>query len=77
VTIQVNVHQAKTTLSKLLVMVENGAQVVIARDGKPVARLAPLAGPPPRPLGFLGPADVPLEALAPLTAEELADWEGA
>jgi prevent-host-death family protein len=35
----VNVHTAKTTLSKLLAEVENGEEVVIARDGKPIAKL--------------------------------------
>ena len=35
----VNVGQAKTELSKLLLRVENGETVVIARDGVPVARL--------------------------------------
>ncbi len=37
--IQVNVHEAKTQLSRLLARVEEGEEVVIARDGKPVARL--------------------------------------
>jgi prevent-host-death family protein len=36
---QVNVHEAKTSLSKLLELVENGTEVVIARHGKPVAQL--------------------------------------
>jgi prevent-host-death family protein len=36
---QVNVHEAKTQLSKLLELVENGETVVIARHGKPVAEL--------------------------------------
>ena len=35
----VNVHEAKTNLSRLLVRVEAGEEVVIARNGKPVARL--------------------------------------
>ena len=35
----VNVHQAKTTLSALLLEVERGEEVVIARNGKPVAKL--------------------------------------
>lgn len=37
--LQVNVGQAKTELSKLLQRVEAGEEVVIARNGKPVARL--------------------------------------
>ena len=39
---QVNVHHAKTHLSRLLQKVEAGEEVVIARAGKPVARLVPL-----------------------------------
>ena len=34
-----NVHEAKTQLSRLLLNVESGEEVIIARDGKPVARL--------------------------------------
>jgi prevent-host-death family protein len=35
----VNVHEAKTHLSKLLERVESGEEVVIARSGRPVAKL--------------------------------------
>jgi prevent-host-death family protein len=35
----VNIHEAKTTLSQLLAEVEQGEDVVIARNGVPVARL--------------------------------------
>lgn len=38
----VNVHEAKTQLSKLLERVEAGEEVVIARAGRPVARLVPI-----------------------------------
>jgi prevent-host-death family protein len=40
---QVNIHEAKTHLSRLIERVERGEEVVIARGGKPVARLVPLA----------------------------------
>ena len=40
--IQVNIHEAKTHLSKLIQRVINGEEVVIARSGKPVARLGPI-----------------------------------
>lgn len=40
-----NVHQAKTHLSRLLEDVAAGEEVVIARAGKPVARLVPAAEP--------------------------------
>jgi len=35
---QVNIHEAKTHLSRLIAEVEAGVEVVIARNGKPVAR---------------------------------------
>jgi prevent-host-death family protein len=38
----VNVHEAKTHLSRLLERVERGEEVTIARNGKPVARLVPI-----------------------------------
>jgi prevent-host-death family protein len=38
---KVNVHEAKSRLSELLSWVEAGEEVVIARAGKPVARLVP------------------------------------
>jgi prevent-host-death family protein len=38
----VNVHEAKTHLSRLLERVERGEEIVIARSGKPVARLVPV-----------------------------------
>ncbi|HEY4007906.1 MAG TPA: type II toxin-antitoxin system Phd/YefM family antitoxin [Pseudonocardia sp.] len=39
---QVNVYEAKSQLSKLLEQVENGDEIIIARNGKPVARLVPV-----------------------------------
>jgi prevent-host-death family protein len=38
----VNVHEAKTTLSRLLEEVEGGESIVIARNGKPIAELKPI-----------------------------------
>ncbi len=38
---QVNIHDAKTHLSKLLKKVQSGEEIVIAKSGKPVARLIP------------------------------------
>ena len=50
---EVNIHQAKTQLSQLLRQVEAGEEVVIARAGRPIARLVPVeAGSGDRPLGF-------------------------
>ncbi|MGE0581140.1 MAG: type II toxin-antitoxin system Phd/YefM family antitoxin [Steroidobacteraceae bacterium] len=41
----VNVHEAKSTLSQLIAAVERGEEVLIARAGRPVARLTSLARP--------------------------------
>jgi antitoxin (DNA-binding transcriptional repressor) of toxin-antitoxin stability system len=50
----VNIHDAKTQLSKLIEKVERGEEVIIARAGKPVARLSQLQPKPKkRALGFL------------------------
>jgi prevent-host-death family protein len=40
---QVGMHEAKTKLSQLVERAEAGEDVVIARNGKPVARLVPIA----------------------------------
>ncbi len=48
----VNVHEAKTHLSRLLERVERGEEVVIARAGRPIARLVPWR--PERPARTLG-----------------------
>ena len=45
----VNVHEAKTHLSRLLDRAAGGEEIVVARAGKPVARLVALAGAPPSP----------------------------
>jgi len=42
---KVNIHEAKTHLSRLIEEVETGKEVIIARNGKPVARLMPYQKP--------------------------------
>ena len=71
---QVNVHEAKTQLSKLLAQVEAGEEVVVARDGKPVARLVPLAPRlvPRKPGLCKGQFVVPDDFNDPLPDDELA-----
>jgi prevent-host-death family protein len=49
----VNVHEAKTHLSRLLKRVEAGEEIVIARGGRPVARLVSLKKTVPREPGHL------------------------
>lgn len=51
-----NIHQAKTHLSRLLERVAKGGSFVIAKAGRPVARLVPLSAPEGgkvRRLGFM------------------------
>jgi prevent-host-death family protein len=74
VTVQVNVQEAKTRLSQILLAAERGEDVVIARDGKPVVRLVPVVAPAPRDVGFV-PGSVPDSFFAPLPDDELAEWE--
>lgn len=52
----VNVHEAKTHLSRLLGEVAEGETVVIAKSGRPVAKLVPIGAAearPPQRLGFM------------------------
>ncbi len=73
----VNVHQAKTQLSRLLVQVEDGQEVIIARNGKPVARLVSVQKRGKRqPDIFKGKIVIPDSFFDPLPEEELKAWEG-
>jgi len=73
----VNIHEAKTHLSRLVEQVEAGEEIVIARAGRPVARLVPYHArtAPRRPGAWKG-----LVRLAPdfdqADAAILADFEG-
>jgi len=71
---QVNVNEAKTHLSRLIERVQAGEEIVIARSGKPVARLVPLAPPTPRRPGLLS-GNVEDSFFEPLPEEELEAWE--
>ena len=74
----VNVHQAKTQLSRLLARVEAGEEVVIARRGEPVVRLV---GCKPRvqrqPDVLKGKVVIPDSFWDPLPLEEVEAWEGS
>jgi prevent-host-death family protein len=68
----VGVHEAKTTLSALLRRAEAGEDVVICRDGEPVARLVALSPRPGRRLGLdAGRFVVPDDFDAPLPDDVL------
>ena len=45
-TTQVNIHEAKTNLSRLLERVMTGEEIIIAKAGNPIARLSPLVKSP-------------------------------
>lgn len=79
----VNVHEAKTNLSRLLAQVEAGEEVVIARNGEPVARLVPVKKRGKRQFGSWKGRVKLDDAIFndsfffdPLPEEELAAWEG-
>ena len=73
----VNVHRAKTELSRLLARVEAGEDVVIARRGDPVARLVACKAPIKRQPDVLkGKIVIPDTFFDPLPEDELKAWEG-
>ena len=74
----VNIHAAKTHLSRLVEAAAAGEEIIIAKAGKPVARLGPLvATPRARRLGTLaGILRVPEDFDAPLPDDVLDSFEG-
>ena len=75
--VTVNVHEAKTNLSRLLAQVEAGEEVVIARNGNPVARLVRVQRRGKRQFGSMkGRISIDDSFFEPLPEEELAAWEG-
>lgn len=68
-----NIAEAKAQLSRLLDAALAGEEVILARAGRPLARLVPLEAPANRELGFL-PMSMPDERFAPLTADDLDGW---
>jgi len=75
--VQVNVHEAKTQLSKLLAKVEQGEEVVIARDRTPIAKLVPFQPPAKKRLrvgDWKGRMWISPDFDAPLSDAELEEW---
>ena len=73
----VNVHKAKTHFSRLLARVEAGEEIVIARRGKPVARLVSCKPQGKRQPDVLkGKVILPKGLFEPLSENELRTWEG-
>ncbi len=77
----VNVHAAKTHLSRLIADAAAGKEIVIARAGRPVARLVAFADPGRRPRRILGAMagalHAPQDFDAPLPDEVLAGFNGS
>ena len=75
----VNIHAAKTHLSRLLEEAAAGKEIIIAKAGKPIAKLGPLAtsiGRTRRRLGLLaGQIKVPKDFDAPLSSDVLDSFE--
>jgi prevent-host-death family protein len=71
-------HEAKTHLSRLVEDASEGEEIVIAKAGKPVARLVPVRPMRKRrKLGWLkGKLEVPEDFDAPLPDEVIAEFEG-
>ena len=73
----VNIHEAKTHLSRLVEEVAAGAEIIIAKAGKPMVRLMPLTGiVKPKKLDLLkGKIEVP-DDFNETPEEVIADFEG-
>ncbi|HEV3455801.1 MAG TPA: type II toxin-antitoxin system prevent-host-death family antitoxin [Thermoanaerobaculia bacterium] len=71
-----NVHDAKTNLSRLLERVAQGEEVIIAKSGRPVARLVRVAAEPRKPGRLKGRIRVAPDFDEPLPAEIQAAFRG-
>lgn len=74
---QVNIHEAKTNLSRLIEEVEHGEEVIIARHNRPVARLVVFSAVERKPGSMKGKISINGDFNAPLPDDVLNDFEGA
>jgi prevent-host-death family protein len=72
-TVTVNVHEAKTQFSRLLKRAHEGETIVLAKAGKPYARLVPLEQDQPRQPGIVD-GRVDDAFFEPLPESELEAW---
>lgn len=73
----INIHDAKTQFSKLIESVIQGEQVIIARAGKPVARLSSISSKPVRRAGALkGKISISDDFNSPLPDDITSAFEG-
>jgi prevent-host-death family protein len=77
-TTTVNIHQAKTNLSKLIEAVAQGEEIIIAKAGKPAAKLIPIIQQKPqrKPGALKGKIKITADFNAPLPNDMLDDFEG-
>ena len=77
---QVNIHEAKTHFSELIAAVERGEEIVIARRGKPVARVSSCEEPRRKQVilgGLAGMAkEIDPDWWKPIPDDEIRDWFG-
>lgn len=74
----VNIHKAKTHFSRLLARVAAGEEIVIAKAGRPVARLVPVKPKRPDRIAGLDRGKVWMspDCWDPMTEEEEKEWDG-
>lgn len=72
----INIHEAKTHLSRLLEQVHAGEEIILAKAGKPYARLLPLSPPTVRRMPGRLKGRVDDRFFEPLGDAELDAWEG-
>ncbi|HVH85772.1 MAG TPA: type II toxin-antitoxin system Phd/YefM family antitoxin [Terriglobales bacterium] len=73
----VNIHEAKTNLSRLIEKASQGEEIIIARGSKPVAKLVPIGEVRGKrqPGSMKGKLHVGPEFFEPLPTDELSGWE--
>ena len=72
----VNMHQAKSSLSRLVERALQGEEIVIARNGEPLVKLVPVSKPrePRIPGRSKGKIWIAPDCFDPMTEEELEEW---
>lgn len=75
---QINIHEAKTNFSKLLKRVLAGEEIIIAKAGKPIAKLVPISKKNIKRVAGLAKGKVTLSAdfNAPLPDDIIKEFEG-
>ena len=71
-----NVHYAKTHLSRLLDRVVAGEEILLGKNGKPIAKLSPVAGAVRRPGRLKGKIRIAVDFDAPLPESVAAAFRG-